>query len=57
MLIEREGDEIGDCYCGQGGLSTPVIACVDAPPAFEFAEHILDFVTLALKIFVKVCRY
>lgn len=33
------------------------MACVDAPPAVEFVEHILDFVSLAVEIFVEFCGY
>ena len=35
-------------------ISASIIACVDAAPVFEFAEHVLDFVALAVEIFVKV---
>lgn len=35
-------------------MCAPVVACVEAPPIFESAEHILDFMAPAVEIFVKV---
>ncbi len=36
-------------------MSASVIASVNAPPVFEFAEHILDFMALFVEVFIKVC--
>ena len=30
-------------------MGAAVVACVDASPVFEFAEHVLDLVTLAIE--------
>lgn len=52
-LIEPEDDGGGDCDGGHEGVGAPVITCVDTSPIFEFAEHILDFVSLTVEAFVK----
>ena len=36
-------------------MGVAVVACVDAPPVLEFAEHVFDFVPLAVK--QPVVRY
>ena len=35
-------------------MGASVIAGVNAPPVFEFAEHVLDFMTAAVKGFVEL---
>jgi hypothetical protein len=52
-LIEPEDDGSRDCYCGQESVGAPIIACVDTSPVFKFTEHILDFVTLAIEVFIE----
>lgn len=37
-----------------GYVAAPVIEGVGAPPVFEFAEHVRDFVSLTVEAFVKV---
>lgn len=34
-------------------MSASVITCVYTPPVFEFAEHVLDFVSLAIEFLVE----
>ena len=34
-------------------MSASVIACVNAPPVFEFSEHIFHFMTLSIEIFIE----
>ena len=43
-LIDPEDDGCGDSDGGHEGVGAAIIAGVDAPPVFEPAEHIFDFV-------------
>ena len=46
-MIDPE-DNNGCDADGEEGVCAAVIAGVDAPPVFEFAEHVLDLVGLAV---------
>jgi hypothetical protein len=35
-------------------MGASVISCVDAPPIFEAGEQVLDFMPLAIEIFVEI---
>jgi len=48
-LFEPEDDSCSDADGGHEGVGAAVVACVDAPPAFETSEHILDHMALAIE--------
>jgi len=39
----------GDTDCGHEGVGAAIVARVNASPVFDFAEHILDAMTLAIE--------
>lgn len=45
---QPEDDGSGDGDGLEGSTGAPVVADVDAPPALEFAEHVLDAVAVAV---------
>lgn len=48
-MRQPEDDDCGDADSGHECVGAAVVACVDAPPVFKFAEHVLDLVTLAIE--------
>lgn len=48
-MREPVDDGCGDADCGHEGVRAAVIEGVDAAPVLEFAEHVLDLVTLLIK--------
>lgn len=48
-MWQPEDDGCGDADGGHERLDASVVAGVDAAPVLEFAEHVLDFVTLAIE--------
>ena len=48
-MIEPEDDGCGDADCGHEGVGAAIVAGVDAAPVLDFAEHILDAMTLAIE--------
>jgi len=51
-LINPEDDGRSDADGGEEGVGASVVTGVNAPPVFEFAEHVLDLVALAIEQFV-----
>lgn len=48
-MRQPEDDGCCDADGGHEGVGASVVACVDAAPIVEFAEHVLDLVTLAVE--------
>jgi hypothetical protein len=48
-LIQPEDHSCRDADCGHEGVGASVVSCVDAAPVFEFSEHVLDLVLLAVE--------
>ena len=48
-MIEPEDDGCSDADGRHEGVGAAIIAGMDAPPVFDFAEHILDAVALAIE--------
>ena len=51
-MIDPEDDGCGYADCGHEGVGAAIIACVDAAPVLEFAEHVLDLMALTIEHFV-----
>jgi hypothetical protein len=52
-LIDPEDDGCGDGDGRHEGGCTSVVAGMDASPVLELAEHVLDFVAVAIERFVE----
>jgi hypothetical protein len=50
--LARKADADG----GQEGMSASVVACMDAPPVLDPAEHVFDLVSLAIEFAVMFDR-
>lgn len=48
-LIDPEYNARGDADGGHEGMGATIVACVDAPPVLDLAEHVLDLVPLAIE--------
>ena len=48
-MRQPEDDGCGDADGRHEGVGAAVVAGVNAAPVLEFAEHILDFVTLEIE--------
>ena len=48
-LIDPEDDGCSDTDGGHEGAGASVILGVNAAPIFDFAEHVFDFMTLAVE--------
>lgn len=48
-MRQPEDDGCGDADGRHEGVGASVVTGVDAPPVLEFAEHILDLVSLAIE--------
>ena len=48
-MIDPEDDGCGDADGGHEGVGASVVASVYATPVLDFAEHILDAVSLTIK--------
>ncbi len=54
-MRQPEDDGRGDADGGHEGVGASIVAGVDAAPVFESAEHVFDFVALAVEC--GVVRY
>ena len=48
-MRQPEDDGCGDADGGHERVGASVVTCMDAAPVLEFAEHVLDLVTLAVE--------
>jgi hypothetical protein len=48
-LIDPEDDGCSDADSGHEGVRASVVSGVDAPPVFDFPEHIFDFMALSIE--------
>ena len=47
-MIDPEDDYSGDLDCRYKDMGAAVIAHCNAPPVFEFSEHVFDLVALLI---------
>lgn len=48
-LIDPEYDCCSEADGGHEGMGATIVACVDAPPVLDPAEHVLDLVPLSIE--------